>query len=74
MTLAEELSQDDRDAVLLWLRHATCSPRSRRKVATGILVRSVYLQALYEGCVDCDRCGDQGCDMCRPKHGRRIPW
>lgn len=70
---ALEVAQDDRDAVILWLKAATCSPASRRAMAASIMVRSVFIQAHVLGLVECDACGDRGCELCRPK-GRAFRW
>lgn len=61
--MAAELAAQDRDAVLLWLRHSGVADRVT--LATKIMVGSVYAQAAVLGLVVCGRCGDLGCDWCR---------
>lgn len=62
--MAAELAAQDRDAVLMWLRHS--GVRDRVELAARIMVGSVFAQAAVLGVVSCGRCGDRGCDWCRP--------
>lgn len=61
--MAAELAAQDRDAVMMWLRHS--GVRDRVELASRIMVGSVYAQAAVLGVVTCGRCGDRGCDWCR---------
>lgn len=62
--MATAVGKADRDATLLFIRHAGASQRARRRIAAKILTESVYAQARILGVVRCGRCGDRGCDWC----------
>lgn len=64
---ADAIAEDDVSAVILWLRYATCSPRSRRQLAVDIMRRSMLIQANLLQIVDCHGCGwplSDGCELC----------
>lgn len=61
-------AQADRNAAVLWLRHAprTSTARGRQALVHRMMMASVFLQAGLLGVVNCTRCGDRGCDWCSP--------
>lgn len=54
------------EGTLYWLTHAGVPARARRRVAALGMVASVFAQAALLGVVGCSRCGDRGCDWCKP--------
>lgn len=62
--MATHLAAQDRDAVLYWLRHSGVGREERVRMATRLMVGSLYAQAGLHGLVRCSRCGDTGCDWC----------
>lgn len=67
VAMADELGREARHGALLWMRYASdlVDDDARRRVASGIMLATVYEQAGLLGLVTCTRCGDVGCDWCR---------
>lgn len=62
---ASHLSAQDRSAILYWLKHSGVGRVERRRMATRILLASVFAQASLVGAVSCPGCGDRGCWRCQ---------
>lgn len=63
---ADEERRTTRDAVMYWLLNSGVNRKARREFAARTLLGSVFAQAALVGLLSCSRCGDRGCDYCRP--------